>query len=101
MVVVHNHVKEISTSFPSSDEVFGVSEFQSCAQLKKDLQVLRSELKSVSEIINIFNEELLNKGDANQGRLPNCVREKHPIVNDINCDNCSQLDNQLKITQMN
>ena len=75
MVAGDSHVKEASASFISSDEVFRESECQSCFHLKKDLQFLTKELKSMSEIINVLKEGLVYKGAAKQDQIPKkCVR---------------------------
>ena len=50
-------VKEASPSFVTSDGVFHISECQ-CSLLKKDLEVFVTELKSMTEIINILKKEL-------------------------------------------
>ena len=92
-----SHVKEASANFISSDEGFRESECQSYSHLKKDLQFLTKELKSMSEIINVLKEEMVYKGAAKQHQIPNTVHEINPKINAIQCDNCSQLDNQLKI----
>ena len=97
MAADDSHVKEASASFISRDEVFRESECQSCSHLKKDLQFLMEELKSMTEIINVLKDELVYKGAAKQDQLRNKVLEINPKINAIQCDNCSQLDNQLKI----
>jgi len=73
MAVDPNHVKEAIPSFVTSDGVFCVSECQSCSLLKKDLQVLVNELKSMTEIINVLKDELKYDGATKQDRFPNSV----------------------------
>ena len=92
-----NHIKEASRSFVTSDGVFCVSQCQSCSLLKKDLHVLVNQLKSITEIINILKDELKYNGATKQDWLPNSVCEVEPKISALQCDNCSQLDNQLKL----
>ena len=82
--------------FPS-DGVFRVSECQSCSLLKKDLQGLVNELKAMAEIIIVLKDELKYDGATKQDRLPKSVCEAKPRISALQCDSCSQLDNQLKL----
>jgi len=63
-----------SPSFVTRDGVFHVSERQICSLLKKDLQVLVNELKSMTEIINVLKDELKYDGAMKQDQLPNSVK---------------------------
>ena len=97
MAAERDGLKEACPSFVTSDGVFRVSECQICSLLKKDLQVLVNELKSMTEIINVLKGELKYDGATKQDRLPNCVCEVEPKISALQCDNCSQLHNQLKL----
>jgi len=50
------------------------------------------------EITNILKEELKYVNDTKQDRLPISACEGKPKISALRCDNCSQLDNQLKVT---
>jgi hypothetical protein len=69
-----NHFKEFSPSFVTSDGVFHISECQ-YSLLKKDLEVFVTELKSMTEIINILKEELKYVSATKQDRLLNSACE--------------------------
>ena len=58
MVAGTLHAREASPTFVTSDEVFCSSACQCCSFLKKYLLVYLNEIKSLSEIIKILNEEL-------------------------------------------
>jgi len=91
-----NHIKEASPSFVTSDDVFHISECQCCSLLKKDMQVFVNELKSMTEIIDILKEELKYASATKQNQLLNSACEGKPKISAVQCDNCSQLDNQLR-----
>jgi hypothetical protein len=80
IAAVQNRGKEASLVFVSSDDKSCVSEFQSCDQVKKDVQVLMNELKSMSAIINVVKEGMVNNSAMNQDRLPKSVSELHPSI---------------------
>jgi hypothetical protein len=50
------------------------------------------------EITNILKEELKYDSATRQDRLPISTCERKPKISALRCDNCSQLDNQLKVT---
>jgi hypothetical protein len=78
--------------------VFHIAEWQCCSLLKNELQVFVNELKSMVEITNILKEELKYDNATRQDRLPIGACEGKPKISALRCDNCSQLDNQLKVT---
>ena len=56
-----------------------------------------NDLKSMTEIINVLKDELKYDGATKQDRLPNNVCEAKPKISALQCDSCSELDNQLKL----
>jgi hypothetical protein len=90
--------KKDSLIFGTNDEVFHIAECQCCSLLKNELQVFVNELKSMVEITNILKEELKYDIATRQDRLPISACEGKTKIGALRCDNCSKLDNQLKVT---
>ena len=53
----------------------------------------------MTEIINVLKDELKYDGATKHDRLPKSVCEAKPKVSALQCDSCSQIDNQLKLAQ--
>ena len=49
----------------------------------------------MTEIISVLKDELKYDGATKQDRLPNSVCEVKSKISALQCDNCSQVDNQL------
>ena len=52
----------------------------------------------MTEIIDVLKDELKYDGAMTQDRLPNNVCEAKPKISALQCDSCSHLDNQLKLS---
>ena len=62
--------------------------------LKRDFKVFVSEIKLMTEIINILTEELKYDSATKQSRMSDSACEGKPKT--LQCCKCSQLENQLK-----
>jgi len=47
--------------------------------------------------VSVLKGELKYDGATKQDRLPNSECKVEPKISALQCDNCSQLDNQLKL----
>jgi len=70
---------------------------QSCAPLKREFQVLVSEIKSMSEIINILKEEL-NYHSTMPRVGPNITCSNKLANSSLYCGKCYELETQLTDT---
>ena len=90
----------ISSAAPSfvdkKDEMCNL-QCQSCAPLKREFQVLVSEIKSMSEMINILKEELNYLSPTPRVR-PNITCSNKPANSSLYCGKCYELETQLKDT---
>jgi len=51
----------------------------------------------MTAVINVLKDDLKYNGATKQDRFPNSVYEVKPKISALQCDSCSQLDNQLKL----
>jgi hypothetical protein len=66
--------------------------------MKSNFQVLVNEIKSMTEIISIFKEELKYHNATSQERNSNSTYTGTPSTNSPYCSKHSELENQLKDT---
>ena len=95
------HSNQSSSSFCGNNDVCLNHECQCCSLLKSDVQFLSNELNSMTEIINILNEELKYDSTTEHDQKANSVGAKKPMVTSSQCSNCLKLENQLKETLNN
>ena len=81
-------MRHTHTSYPpSKSNKFSASSATDtfdCEYLRSEIYVLCSEVKSLTEIINILNSELKND------------RPKNDVIMSTPCDSCAQMDNKLR-----
>ena len=74
-------------SYPPSKSnkfsAFSATDTLDCEYLRSEIYVLRSEVKSLTEIVNILNSELKND------------RPNNDVIMSTPCDSCVQMDNKL------
>jgi hypothetical protein len=77
--------------------VSGASDRQYCEQLKSENQVLHKEVKSLTEIVNLLNEELKTVCQSNEvGKLSTTHADKGKISL-TSCRNCVLLESKLQM----
>jgi uncharacterized protein YerC len=97
MVASCEYSKEDSISFGANEEVIRAVQCQCYSLMKNELQVFVNELKSMVEINKILKEELkYDNAMKQEGSTSAC--EGRIKISAPQCNNCYQLDNQLKVT---
>jgi len=86
-----------SSKFNENNYVSVNSECQCCSYLRNEVFYLVDELKSMTEIINILREEVKYDRTVSHDLRTYGERVKKPTVIYSQRDNCSNLENQLKL----
>ena len=101
LAVKDTNAIKASTSFCINSGFSSDSECKCSYQLKGELQYLKEEIRSMTEIINILKEELKYDGvDGHKGNS-NSGSAKKTSYNNTQCRNYVKLENKLKETTNN
>jgi lysophospholipase L1-like esterase len=89
---------DVASNFVTNNDVCDNSMCQCCLLLKADLQVVLTEIKLASEIINILTEEHKHCSVTRQEYVLDNVCEDKSKICTYECYKCSLLERQLKET---
>jgi len=80
-----------------SDRVFFVTDCQCCSLMKRDVQTLENEVKSMTEIINILRDELKYNRAYKKDRKSNSTYAEKLKTSSTHCCKYTQLESQLQV----